>query len=155
MPIVPISLMLFMVLIWAIKPAFQICQKGFVYSLARIFIHVNAPHLLFNLAAFYQIDRLIADQQATVVSLIIMVNATIDYLVYGLGYSHCSIGFSGVIFGLITYLYLRQKISASDLIKNLSILLVPSMLIPNISFIGHLEGIISGFLVYLLISVGI
>ena len=117
------------------------------YSFIRMFLHADPVHLLLNLYGFYHISKALhlIDREHLIFP-VVLINLILDYLVYGYGYSRCSIGFSGVIFGLITYLLL--KISYSDLIFNVGLLLYPSIIFPRISLSGHLIGVVSGLLIY-------
>jgi rhomboid domain-containing protein 1 len=118
----------------------------------RSFFHANLIHLAANLFTLWQLSDLaksFTTQQF--INLIIMLTILSSSILYLINYlipstKTITIGFSGVIFGLFV---VSQKLSGYDLThigtKNI-IQILPQLLIPGISFWGHLSGIISGFI---------
>ena len=113
----------------------------------------NKIHRLFN---FKDIDYIILIFLLGILSNII--NFIISFLfIYVIQYPHffysCSLGFSGIIFGL-SCIYNKNVNYIADLygirIHSSKIiwieLLLTSLLLPNVSFLSHLSGIIAGYL---------
>jgi rhomboid domain-containing protein 1 len=58
-----------------------------------------------------------------------------------------TIGFSGVLMGMIlVFEYMISNKNLLNVSSNLLILLIPQLLIPNISFLGHVSGLLAGIL---------
>jgi membrane associated rhomboid family serine protease len=131
----------------------NMCNKKLYNSFARQFYHGDISHLLSNLFVFFQLSYLldkILDLESyllLIVSLIVLLSL-IDYVLYKNNLINCSIGFSGVVFGLYAWVLLYNKGFNKALFIDLIVLLYPSLVVPNISFIGHLTGIIVGIFMY-------
>ncbi len=55
-----------------------------------------------------------------------------------------TVGFSGVIFGLIVIYYISLNQNPGITMTGLIISILPQLVVPGISFEGHLSGIIAG-----------
>jgi len=144
-----------MIGIHLMAPKFPMCRPGMIYSLARIFIHGDMVHLFFNLFTFHQLSPLFrSGNYVLLLTFLIAANAVLDFITFGSKLVPCSIGFSGVLFGLITYAYLSMQLPKGQLISSLFYLLLPSFLIPQLSLTGHLQGIATGFIAYWLGGMG-
>ena len=135
----------------------NMCKKSLFNSFIRQFYHAYITHLLSNLYVFFQLSYLLNNILSfnsyliLVISLIILLTLT-DYILYNNNLIKCSIGFSGVVFGIYTWVLLHNNTltnnNTKSLIIDLLVLLYPSVVIPNISFIGHLSGIFAGLFIY-------
>ena len=65
----------------------------------------------------------------------------------------CSIGFSGVLYGLLAWNILTDRnISMESLITIIVLVIEPSLTSANVSFSGHALGAVSGIITYGIIS---
>ncbi|EFA78682.1 methionyl-tRNA synthetase beta subunit [Heterostelium album PN500] len=124
-------------------------------KLASAFTHSGILHILFNMSSFIQLKSL--ESTNVLVSLMSFAIAfLISYppLNYMNSLYTCSVGLSGVIFALLE-IQCYGSIHSTNLFAQIQIplklypwaaLLLAQFLMPNVSFIGHLSGIIIGFL---------
>ena len=136
-----------------IDPTTYKCNKSFISTLERQFIHGSPFHLLSNTYVFYQLTTILGPMLGTqkyfgLTALLVALNGLADYGLYGNDLIGCSVGFSGVIFSLLTWVLLTKKGFTQQLAADLLILLAPSVADKQISFSGHLIGIIVGAIVY-------
>ncbi|AYV85438.1 MAG: putative rhomboid protein [Satyrvirus sp.] len=118
----------------------------------RAFYHANIAHLAANAISFYSLSFLenaMGSAQFLLAMVFIWIfSSIILYAIHKIFPSRkkYTVGFSGVIFGLIViYFFLLNK-SAGITTIGLIISILPQILAPGISFEGHLSGIIAGFL---------
>jgi membrane associated rhomboid family serine protease len=132
------------------------CGTTFKKIFMSNFIHIEASHLISNLYALYSLSRV--EQEMGIKSFIYLViylllcNTLIEFIAKKIfPQLGCSVGFSGVLFGLITWEMSSKKSVDINLILSV-ILMVTS---PNIqaslegkekkiSLSGHIIGAISG-----------
>lgn len=118
----------------------------------RSFYHANMAHLISNMISFYYlspIEDIVGETNFVFIIVFIwIVSSLLLYTYHQLFPSRkvYTIGFSGIIFGLIVVYYslLGQKASVS--VPGLIISILPQLVVPNISFEGHIAGIIAGAL---------
>lgn len=143
------------------------------YQFYRIFtnsyLHVSVIHLLMNMAYIYTMGAMIEKQLGTIAILcqqvlftvviafvyILLTHITI-LLTQNPNYSlNCGVGYSGIIFTYcVIDVVLRPEgqrsifgfFSVPSYLYPLTLLLLISILIPNVSWLGHLSGIITGWL---------
>lgn len=121
------------------------------YPLRNIY-HADLYHLLANSVSFFALsfmEEIIGWQKFLFAIIFIWVlSSVILYAIHALFPSRkvVTVGFSGVIFGLavIYYTLLGQStyVNAIGLFASI----VPQLMVPGISFEGHLSGIIAGFI---------
>lgn len=135
-----------------------LCDKTLSKSFMRQLHHGNMKHLTSNLVALtslsYSIERIITWQYYLLIIITIyIISSFIDYLLSNQNIIHinCSIGFSGIVFGILGWSLINQRGFDQKLLMDLAILMYPSLTTPNISFSGHLVGLLSGMLTYLLL----
>lgn len=133
----------------------DVCNKSLFGSFLRQFHHGNLTHFLFNMTAFANLTYNIQNKVGwttylLIIFMIMILNTLADYILYGADIIHCSIGFSGVVFGLLGWSLFYQRELSLSLITDIILLLLPSLWIRKISFSGHLIGLLSGILVYYL-----
>jgi len=134
------------------------------------FYHLNLSHLLVNCISFINIGIPLQDyfnmfskyHYPIILLMIIFFSSLFNFLIYYILYNYTkdvsylitrSCGFSGVLFALqFFYHYLIKQdffYACKVLIYNLILL---SILVPNVSNIGHLSGLIAGVVVGRLIG---
>jgi membrane associated rhomboid family serine protease len=121
--------------------------ENFTDILLSNFIHIDAFHLFSNLVMLYVFSRVedhIGFKKFIIVIFsILLLNTVMEFCLRKMKKS--SIGFSGILFGLISY-----EIIANQRLEKSSIFALILNMIPmggNVDFIGHGIGIISGLLI--------
>jgi membrane associated rhomboid family serine protease len=128
------------------------CNKDILSTFYSNFIHIDFYHLIGNLIAFYGLSRI--EQNLGTKNFILLIvfllvfNTLAETIIYKLFPSiKCSIGFSGVLFGLITWELIKNKQLDITLIASiLFMVFLPSIQNPKASLSGHLVGAIAGIL---------
>jgi membrane associated rhomboid family serine protease len=128
------------------------CGKDILSAFYSQFIHLDINHLGANLLALYslsRVERKIGWSNFMPLLLFLMaINAVIEVGVHKIFPNvPCSIGFSGILFGILTWEMVSSK--KLDIIMFLSIVFMviwPSMKSPKVSLSGHCIGAISGII---------
>jgi rhomboid domain-containing protein 1 len=130
-------------------------ENKFIQHIACSFFHVDIPHLLMNCITLFSFKTIEQNSHKKYIILLLyflVVNALLWYLIDVLYGGEFSIGFSGILFGLLT-LYPSDElygIRINPIYFPPALLMLTQLLIPSASFIGHLIGIISAYIyVYL------
>ena len=128
------------------------CDNSFINILIRNFIHTNMLHIISNIAGLvilYKIESMSGFHQFAMIFLsILLLNTIIEYILYSFADINCSIGLSGIIFGFAIFeLINHTECTLSALTALLAMIVIPSIKNTNISIIGHLTGVLSGFIV--------
>lgn len=124
----------------------------------RAFFHADVPHLLANILTMLRLGYLSANVTiATLIKMLIFLTLTSSLLLYIAHalfpqFKKTTIGFSGVLFGLIVVKNVLAGADLETVMIDVSIQLLPDLLEPQISFLGHFLGAVSGFLYVLLFS---
>ncbi len=133
--------------------------------LTAIFLHAGLTHLAFNAYALFilgrDIESLYGSLWFTVVYLLAGLGGSVAW--YLLGSSDPSVGASGAIFGLMgaeaAFFVRNQQLFGAfgrQRLKNVAVLLainfVLGFTIPNVNYIAHLGGLVTGFLVGLVLA---
>lgn len=122
------------------------------------FYHANMSHLIANGISFISLsfmEEVIGWQMFLFAILFIwIVSSIILYSIHNLipSTKRYTIGFSGIIFGLIVLYYSLLGTSTAVSMIGLVVSIIPQLLIPGISFEGHLSGIIAGVIFVLLFN---
>lgn len=122
----------------------------------RPFYHANLTHLLANSISLYNLsfmEDVIGQSRFFFAMIFIWIVSTIIlYLIHMMVPSRkiYTVGFSGVIFGLIVIYYSLLNQNPGVTLAGLTISILPQLAIPGISFEGHLSGIIAGVLYVIL-----
>jgi membrane associated rhomboid family serine protease len=125
----------------------------------RAFYHANIEHLLANAVSLYTlsfIENVMGSPQFLIAMVFIWIVSSMLLYVYHLIFPSrkiYTIGFSGVIFGLIIIYFSLLNKGAGITIAGLVISILPQILVPGISWEGHICGIIAGFIYILLFPV--
>ncbi|KAM7458473.1 hypothetical protein BLSTO_00770 [Blastocystis sp. subtype 1] len=151
----------------AISAYAVIQQYEFYRIVTSAFTHLGLMHIVFNLMSFNSINRTLERKYGSVFMLYLILLFTvingilyvlIFYLLSFLYYPLIAVsaaGFSGVIFSLLTvesYVVEADSLSVFGLFSvprkwyAVVYLILMSVIMPGVSFTGHLCGVISGFL---------
>jgi len=128
----------------------KLCEKNFVNSFFRNFVHGNFTHLLVNVYALFALSRIERQygSQAFVklVLLITVLMTVLDFsLVSVIPDLACSIGFSGILFGLIAFEVMeKHKLSWYSILFLIYSVLYPSIKNKRASLVGHATGALAG-----------
>lgn len=118
----------------------------------RAFYHANISHLVANAISFFSlsfIENVLGSVQFTIAMVFIwIVSSIILYIIHRIFPSRkkYTVGFSGVIFGLMVIYYFLLNKSPGITLVGLIVSILPQVIVPGISFEGHLSGIIAGFI---------
>ena len=136
----------------------NVCGNGFFNSILRNFYHVNTAHLIINLFSFYVLSRveiLIGSGQYIVLLLmILLISSILDFIITLLFPNiNCSIGFSGILFGLLAWEMMKlNNFNFIVLMLLIFNVITPTMINPKASLIGHsigaFAGVISSFFIH-------
>ena len=139
-------------------PPATVCSKGFTQSVSRNFYHANNTHIIFNLVSVNMLSR-VEDYLGTKASivllfLILFISSVLDFIISLIFPDlKCSIGFSGILFGLLAWeMMVSYNFNPSVLIILLINVITPTLRDPRASLLGHGIGAISGVLSSFLIS---
>jgi rhomboid domain-containing protein 1 len=126
--------------------------QHFSIWLMRAFAHGGLLHLISNLWGLWKVGSLTEDFSIPgLLSLIIFlwIASTIMLYIWNvlfLNNQKIVIGFSGVLFGLLVVFYYLQNRDIGETLWTLAPSIIPHLFMPQISFWGHLFGILSGLL---------
>jgi membrane associated rhomboid family serine protease len=128
------------------------CNKNMIPAFCSNFVHIEPEHLILNLYALYSLSRveiMIGSKQfAILIIFLLFVNTLFESILHKLYPSlQCSIGFSGILFGIMTWELITNK--GFDLYIATSIIamvLIPSITNKKASLEGHIIGAISGII---------
>lgn len=126
------------------------CGKDVMSIFTSNFIHLDPYHLMSNLFALYALSRveqqLGAKKFIGLIIFLLIFTTFVEVLVHKIYIQiPCSIGFSGILFGIMTWELVTNK--ELDLILVLSIIAivaVPSIQSEKVSLLGHSIGAIGG-----------
>ena len=126
------------------------CGKSFKDVFASNFVHVDASHLMSNLYALYALSRVEEEMGFKpfmwLLIFLLMFNTLAEFIAKQIWSDKtCTIGFSGVLFGIATWELVSKKTLDVQMILAIIIMVVgPSMKGKNISLSGHAIGAVSG-----------
>lgn len=134
---------------WAIHPS-AVLSGEYYRLVSALFIHLDIIHLLFNMYALYLYGGYMADGYGGGAFLkaffVTGIGSSLGVLWFG-GVNVLTAGASGAIFGIVAYLYtqaiLKRRID-SDSLFPVVVWVVISNLIPGVSVIGHISGLVVG-----------
>jgi len=132
------------------------------------FFHGGILHILLNMMAYQPLGVYLENSVGTLQYFILIIyfcigtNAIHFTMAYGLSmvdmrqYMYqCSIGFSGVLFALLVIECVQRDLGSRSIFGMFSVssklypwilLIILQLIMPNISFLGHLAGIVTGYL---------
>ena len=128
------------------------CGKDVMTKFYRNFVHLEPFHLLGNLLGLYSLTRvetaLGTKKFIKLISFLIIFNTIFESVLHKVRPdTKCSIGFSGVLFGLITWerIYYK-KFDIPAILSLIFMIAMPSFTISNASLSGHIIGSIGGII---------
>ena len=129
------------------------CDKNFTSIISSNFVHIDYLHLLSNLYGIYGLSR-VEIKLGTInfiilLILLILLNTIFEMMLCNLfPNQRCSIGFSGVLYGIIMFeIIFDNKIDYEILNSLIVSVLLPSSVNRKISLSGHIIGLLSGSLI--------
>ena len=129
------------------------CDNDLFQIMQRNFIHIDINHFMTNMITFYVLVVNLNKDGITMsilITSILFFSVIIEYLFALLNTKRtCSIGFSGILYGLISiYMLTKRKLDLA-LISSLGIMVLRSSLVSSkVSLSGHAIGAISGVITY-------
>ena len=125
------------------------CENNISDVFASTFTHIEVVHLLSNLIALYTLSRVENDMGSKsflwLLIFLISFNTLVEYLIKNILNTSCSIGFSGILFGIMTWEIISEKSVSFDIILSIvAITFGSSFHTKNISIESHIIGVISG-----------
>lgn len=129
----------------------SMCDKGLIPHIKQSFTHINLTHLLTNMYTMYAFRVLEKTYGTkffmTLIFYIVCLNAVLSTIANKTMDLTCSIGFSGILFGVLIWQFFKtKKITGINLITALAFIVQPSFQNPKASLIGHFLGGLTGFL---------
>lgn len=143
-------------MVFLLMPSCYDTKVELLNYLVRSFCHADAQHLLINAISFYNltyIESAIGSAQfGFAIFFIWIVSSVLLWLVHKMIPSRkvTTVGFSGVIFGLIIVYFNLLGTNSTITIVGLLVSIIPQFFMPRISFEGHLCGIVAGVIYCLL-----
>lgn len=126
------------------------CDSTLVSKFCSNFVHIDSIHLILNLLGLFIISNLEKEiGTKKFISVVISISVLLSILETFL-HQKCSIGFSGVLYGLFAYEMMYNKYVDYDLLLTLILMFLFST-DTKISHTGHALGFFAGFLVSLII----
>ena len=128
------------------------CNKNMRDVFLSSFVHVDSFHLFANTYALYALSRveryLGAKKFFSLVIFLLFVNTLFETALHKITNKiPCSIGFSGVLFGIMTWEVVSNRGIDIHIASSIMLMVIlPSLQFKNVSFSGHLVGSISGIL---------
>lgn len=118
----------------------------------RTFYHADLIHLVSNMLVLSRmtvLGELLST--AKLIQMLLFLTITSSILLFGVnallpGEDRITIGFSGVLFGMIVVKNMLLGFPVESVLTDIGLLILPGLVQPNISFLGHLSGVIAGFL---------
>lgn len=128
------------------------CNKTIKDVFLSNFVHLDTAHLISNLYALYALSRV--EKQMGYKSFIwlfifiLLLNTLLEFVVKKMFSNvNCSIGFSGVLFGLMTWeITSNNEVDIQIILAIIATVLSSSFGKNNISLVGHFIGAISGII---------
>ena len=135
----------------------HMCDKTLIANISQNFTHLEIAHIVLNLLAFYNLQNLELHygsyKYAQIILILVLFQSFITYIINKNFNLTCSIGFSGVIFGLYMLDFFRLKdINTTNIMFALFMIIQPSLYYRNVSLSGHLIGGLSGFFLSFLLA---
>lgn len=128
------------------------CGKSIYEVFMSNFVHIDTTHLVSNLYALYAISRVEQEMGLKpfiwLLIFLLVFNTVGEFIVkYIWKDLPCSIGFSGILFGLMTWELVSKKNFDIELIIAVVIIVVgPSLKSTKVSLSGHIIGAVSGII---------
>ena len=126
-------------------------DKSYNQYIYRSFMHQDLNHLSTNIFTLWNLSELekefTALQFIYIVTFLLVASTAIHFLMDKITRTkNCAIGFSGVLFGMLVFQLGKQGFDIITVGQMVLLLVLPSLTRTNISFTGHLSGVIAGIL---------
>lgn len=128
------------------------CGDTVLSSFYSNFLHIEPAHLVGNLTALYALSRVERAIGSTKFIVLIVFLLTFNSIVEAVMHKRypnipCSIGFSGVLFGIMTWeMVTNDKFDMVTFLSIIMLVIMPSMQNYKASLSGHAIGAIAGIL---------
>ena len=127
------------------------CEKNMKSIFISQFIHIDFFHLISNLYGFYALSRVelaMGPKKFFILVLFLLIfNTIFEFILHRLLKTPCSIGISGILYGIVTFELLSNKIVDYHGILSIFLSIYSSYTSTiNSSLYGHLIGGFSGIL---------
>jgi membrane associated rhomboid family serine protease len=128
------------------------CKKDMQSVFVSQFIHVDFFHLLSNLYGLYSLSRV--EQKYgpkfffSLIFFLLVTNAIIESILHKIIVSPCSIGFSGILYGVFTFELVSKGVNVDYLlfISIIANMIANDIFKNNVSLQGHLVGALTGII---------
>lgn len=126
------------------------CGSEMIPNFLSNFVHTDFYHLSANMFALYALSRVETEigtkQFISLLSFLLIFNTVFETILHKMNSKiPCSIGFSGVLFGIVAWELVQKKEVDLFLIGSIvSMAILPSIKGTNISLSGHVIGAVSG-----------
>lgn len=126
------------------------CRKNMTDNFLSSFVHVDSVHIFANLYTLYALSRveiqLGSKKFFILIVFLLCINTIFKTLLHKMTNKiPCSIGFSGVLFGIMTWEIITNRGFDMNIATSIILLVIlPSLQFRNVSFTGHLIGAVSG-----------
>jgi membrane associated rhomboid family serine protease len=126
------------------------CGKDIMSLFFSNFVHIDPYHLMVNLFALYALSRVERELGAKkfislIVFLLIFTSVTEVMIHKVYPYIPCSIGFSGVLFGIMTWeLVSKKELDMLLIFTIIGMVVLPSIQNSKASLLGHAVGAVAG-----------
>ena len=127
------------------------CGEGVFKGLNRTFIHTDWQHIASNLFAFMVLSRIEEKHGSKFFGILLinllLITTFVELMAFQFCKIPCSIGFSGIIFGLLTWELMSERdVTISLLLSIAAVVVAPSIQNKKASLIGHAIGALSGII---------
>jgi|SRR3972149_2932800 len=128
------------------------CNNTLTNGLFQTFIHANIEHLVFNMFGLLLTSRIEVQigskKYLGLVAIILGLDVAVETIIKQIITIPCSVGISGIIFGLLAYECFKLKIfNWMDVIGLIAMMIVPTLTNPKASLFAHGIGILIGIVV--------
>jgi len=151
--VIPLTILFLIIIFFSTNGAISTFDFEPLNYLANNFVHADLSHLLTNAIGLWQLKNLSQNMsQIKILKLMIIIWFLSTFILYLFHYlfpqvKKQTIGFSGIVLGLIIISEYLDSGKLFNVTRNNLLLILPHFFIPDISFLGHLAGVISGVIV--------
>jgi membrane associated rhomboid family serine protease len=126
------------------------CGNDVMSSFLSNFVHVDSYHLMANLFALYSLSRVeqnVGTKRFLGLIVFLLIFNTLAETIVHKAYPNmpCSIGFSGILFGIMTWeIVTKKQLDLMLVFSIVAMVVIPSIQNPKASLLGHSVGAIAG-----------
>lgn len=127
------------------------CSNDVLTIFYNNFVHTDFSHIVANLVSLYALSRvetkLSSKKFILLIIYLLIFNTVLETFANRLFNMPCTIGFSGVLFGILAFDSFAFNTIDTYLVLSIVLqVLLPSFTVKNVSFLGHAIGAFSGIL---------